>query len=221
MSLTSSETRPKSTIKLDGIRLKIKQIITIIGVLILASFAFTGTAQAAPTVENVAENQQSTKSPTGLTPEFSGEVPDDFGDPVREKLESLVGEQTQAEIESVLSSGQPSNVLHDPISGLDIAAILVEDTVSTQRLTSLPGCTSAGACIYEQNLIAGNRQSGWGGTGSVNINISFVSRVSSGDRISYFWYPNGNAVTLLSNQTRYFTTFVSLARLSRSCTYNC
>lgn len=100
----------------------------------------------------------------------------------RAALEALIGTQTDAEIQAIMTSTEPAEGLIDPLTGKVIAARYSAPVASFFSIgVRGPGCATTDACAYN------GYNNGYYGTGQLNINLYNVSTVSSGDKTTTFW----------------------------------
>jgi len=116
---------------------------------------------------------------------------------LREELYALVGTQSPAEIDAILTSGIGATGLAGE-DGTYIAAIETPQSMSTSAVTPLaPGCSTTSSCLY---LNAGGTGVGYGYTGIGQLAIS---------RPHIFKAVAGNAVTTLTSSLDYKLTILS------------
>lgn len=120
--------------------------------------------------------------PSGITP-VEG-LPAPTSDPyldAMEKLEPLVGTQTEAEINQIANSGEQVELLVDDDNKI-IAAYVVEQPDFQLFAISPrgPGCAVGDACAFN------GTNNGWFGTGHLAINVKNVTRISAGSYLTTF-----------------------------------
>lgn len=131
---------------------------------------------------------------------------------VRSELERLVGTQTQAEIDALMNSGLPVTGWVDPETNTVVAARLDDAPVFnpfaiTQRG---PGCATGDACATNSNA------NGYYGTGTLNINLTGVTKIFSGSH-STTWWQGGTGTFQAPNVTlQYAFPGANLTSISRS-----
>ncbi|MEV0398371.1 hypothetical protein [Polymorphospora rubra] len=115
----------------------------------------------------------------GLSPSNKSILVPDY----REMLWSLVGSQSQGQIDEIANSGHKVQLLVDSESGKILAAIDTERTITPSALVWLsPGCSTTSLCMRN------NLPWGYTGTGSLNGSWPNVHRYDTGDRIGTFRY---------------------------------
>lgn len=113
----------------------------------------------------------------GLTPVNKSILVPDY----TEMLWSLVGSQSEEEIDRIANSGHKVQLLLDPDAGKILAAIDTESTVTPNALTRLgPGCSTTSLCMLN------SYPNGYIGTGSLYGTWSSVYRYATGDRSGTF-----------------------------------
>ncbi|MGC4885583.1 hypothetical protein [Micromonospora sp. DT227] len=115
-----------------------------------------------------------------------------------EILWSLVGSQSEEQIDRIANSGHKVQLLLDPKAGKILAAIDTESTFTPTALTRLgPGCSTTSLCMLN------SVPNGYIGTGSLNGTWSSVYRYMTGDRVGTFrfngvdWTHNPNTTVNL------------------------
>ncbi|MEU3454282.1 hypothetical protein ABZ671_11865 [Micromonospora sp. NPDC006766] len=100
-----------------------------------------------------------------------------------EMLWSLVGSQSDEQIDRIANSGHEVQLLLDPKAGKILAAIDTESTFTPSALTRLgPGCSTDSLCMLN------SVPNGYIGTGSLYGTWSNVYKYMTGDRIGTFQF---------------------------------
>ncbi|MGK5440435.1 hypothetical protein ACSNN7_01185 [Micromonospora sp. URMC 105] len=123
-------------------------------------------------------------------------------------LWSLVGSQSEEQIDRIAKSGHKVQLLVDSESGKILAAIDTENTITPFALTPLsPGCSTTSLCMWN------SVPNGYIGTGSLSGTWSSVYKYATGDKIGTFRY-NGldwthNPYTTVNLTTRETITYIA------------
>ncbi|WP_152683279.1 hypothetical protein [Kocuria sp. SM24M-10] len=184
------KTRRSSTLLLSGLLL----------------FGGMSTATASPAVS---ESVSAEQSPITMS-EGATTAPDAKDQQALEKLNSLKGKQSKAQIKKILNSGQPADVLYDPETNEYLAAYHTEPVITPFLSIVGPGCTSSSACLRNTN----NTPFGLEGTGSLTVNLSNITKVSAGNYNTGIYRTNGTGVITRA----WNTTYLSSATYVRSVT---
>ncbi|MFE9203852.1 hypothetical protein [Micromonospora sp. NPDC007230] len=115
----------------------------------------------------------------GLSPSNKSTLVPDY----TEMLWSLVGSQSEEEIDRIANSGHDVQLLLDPKAGKILAAIDTESTFTPSALTRLgPGCSTDSLCMLN------SVPNGYIGTGELYGTWSSVYKYATGDRAGTFRY---------------------------------
>ncbi|QHC57714.1 hypothetical protein [Rathayibacter sp. VKM Ac-2760] len=139
------------------------------------------------------------------------------GDPVAssdstvQELEALAKTQPAAEVWKIVASGVPAEVLFDPKTDEYLAAITTEPLFSTSAISAVgPGCSTTSACAYKD----GKTPYGYAGSGSLEIDVTDVTKIRGGDRLTTFWSGN-TGYYANANVTVNLTSAVDLTKVTR------
>lgn len=126
---------------------------------------------------------------------------------IKSQLEALVGTQTPEEIAAIMEG--PNYAL----GGEDgaIVAAMPKPSIFTPRAITIrgPGCATGDACA--------NNVNGYYGTGSLSINLSGITKVTSGSLNTTWWYNNNATGYNLTANTTFFTPSpTKLTKITRS-----
>lgn len=148
--------------------------------------------------------------PLTETPNLIAYTSDPAADAVA-KLNSLVGTQSAAEIQEIVTSGRQIETLVND-DNVTIAAFYVEPTFSTMAISERgPGCAVGDACATTTS----NTPFGWYGTGQKDINVSNVKRIAAGYYTTTF-FRGGQGDFVARNQTTNFTSPRNYNGIARS-----
>lgn len=101
---------------------------------------------------------------------------------VRAALDRLSLTQTPADIQAILESDQPAETLYDTTTNTYLAARLAEPLPGLFGITPRgPGCATTDACA------TGSTSYGYYGQGQLDIRLSGITRVFSGDAPTTWW----------------------------------
>ncbi|MEU4014984.1 hypothetical protein AB0E56_06900 [Microbacterium sp. NPDC028030] len=128
---------------------------------------------------------------------------------ITERLERMVGTQSEAELQVMSTDTWPAELLVGD-DGDVIAGYYVEPAISVRAISVRgPGCAVGDACAYN------GTNNGWFGTGQMDISISGVTRISSGSYNTTFWR-SGAGDNLAPNKSTTFTSSRSYYGITRS-----
>lgn len=174
----------------------------IIGTTVIAAMLVGGVASQALAGDTEAEPLTATQ-PAASTESL-------YDITMRVALNDLAGTQTQDEILAIVNSPDPSEALYDPNTQTYLAARYVEPTMSPFAIgVRGPGCATGDACAT--NAV----NNGYYGTGSKSINLSGVTKITSGNRVTTWWQSN-HALMMQPNKTITFgAPYAHLTLISR------
>jgi len=118
------------------------------------------------------------------TDELNGdvEVVEEEHEAILSKLEDLKQSQTQDEIDAILSSSLPAELLFDDNNDVVAAYYTEQPSVSPLIAKRGPGCASGDACAW-----LGSVPNGWYGTGSMSTGLYYgVRRIEAGNAYTNF-----------------------------------
>jgi len=138
----------------------------VLGATILGALAFAGTPSAA-------EDMPLTAAPA---PESSAGGETAYDAAVRVVLERLSVTQSPDKIAAILQSDRPTESLYDPTTNTYLAARIADPLPNLFAITPRgPGCATTDACA------TGETSYGYYGTGQLNIGLSGITKIFSGD----------------------------------------
>lgn len=112
---------------------------------------------------------------------------------IKAQLEALAGTQTPDEIAAIMEG--PNYALGDE-NGVTVAAIAKPATIGVRAISIRgPGCAVGDACA--------NNVNGYYGTGWLNLNLSGITKVASGNKNTTWWFDvaNSKGYNLTANTT--------------------
>ncbi|MEY9952067.1 hypothetical protein [Leifsonia sp. EB34] len=132
-------------------------------------------------------------------------------DTTTRQLEALAQTQTPAEVQAIVESGKPADILYDPIAEEYLAAKVKPLTITPFLAQLYAGCTTTSACAW---LNGGKSPAGFEGTGSLATNCPGVSRVQAGSFLTTFWYGN-TGVYVAGGQSVTLTSTINVNKVTR------
>lgn len=126
-------------------------------------------------------------------------------------LEYLATHQTEDEIDEVMASGGPVELLVDSANGEVLAAFDPGTVMTPFALSPVgPGCTSMSLCMTTSSSIP----YGYTGTGTTSGTWGSIKQVKTGDRSGAFTW-NGIRNAYGANTTANLTTPVTVSKIER------
>jgi len=127
-------------------------------------------------------------------------------------LEDLAQDQTPAEIDAILNSGENFVSLFDPETGETTAAYIEPESIFTQAITPRgPGCASTDACATTTTP----SYYGWYGTGTLAVNVANTAKVYAGNKLTGFAFSSGSAIALPAGSTAVLVSASTLTKVGR------
>jgi hypothetical protein len=166
-------------------------------------------AIALATTLAVAAPASAGEKPSSLKPVATEQVPSLDYVPY---LEALAPIQTEEEIETVMASDGPVELLVDSATGDVLAALAPDDLMVPFALSPLgPGCSTVSPCMAR----SGGISYGYIGTGTLNGSWSPIFQVKTGDRAGAFTW-NGIRNAYPAQRTVNLTSTVTITKIERS-----
>lgn len=132
-------------------------------------------------------------------------------DTTTQQLEALARTQTPAEVQAIVKSGKPAEILYDPIAEEYLAAKVKPLTITPFLAQLYAGCSTTSACAW---LNGGKSPAGFEGTGSLVTNCPGVGRVQAGSFLTTFWYGN-TGVYVAAGQSVSLTSTINVNKVTR------